>query len=94
MSQTSPASVLYGQTSSTGNLGGPSYEKVLTRKCGACGDACRTSDGSGHAGQPPPPPPVVYYDWSGAYIGFNAGSTWSHVDQTFADRRRRTGKHE
>ena len=23
---------------------------------------------------PPPPPPVVYYDWSGAYIGFNAGS--------------------
>ena len=33
---------------------------------------------------PPPPPPVVYYDWTGAYIGFNAGSTWSHVDQTFA----------
>ena len=32
----------------------------------------------------PPPPPVVYYDWTGAYIGFNAGSTWSHVDQTFA----------
>jgi outer membrane immunogenic protein len=31
----------------------------------------------------PPPPPVVYYDWTGAYIGFNAGSTWSHVDQTF-----------
>ena len=23
----------------------------------------------------PPPPPVVYYDWSGAYIGFNAGSS-------------------
>ena len=33
----------------------------------------------------PPPPPVVYYDWTGAYIGFNAGSTWSHVDQTFGD---------
>ena len=32
---------------------------------------------------PPPPPPVVYYDWTGAYIGFNAGATWSHVDQTF-----------
>jgi outer membrane immunogenic protein len=32
---------------------------------------------------PPPPPPVVYYDWSGAYIGFNAGSTWSKVDQHF-----------
>jgi len=32
---------------------------------------------------PPPPPPVVYYDWTGAYIGFNAGSTWSHIDQTF-----------
>ena len=31
----------------------------------------------------PPPPPVVYYDWTGAYIGFNAGSTWSHVDRTF-----------
>ena len=35
----------------------------------------------------PPPPPVAYYDWTGAYIGFNAGSTWSHVDQTFADPR-------
>jgi len=34
---------------------------------------------------PPPPPPVVYYDWTGAYIGFNAGSTWSHVDQTFGN---------
>ena len=21
----------------------------------------------------PPPPPVVYYDWTGVYIGFNAG---------------------
>jgi outer membrane immunogenic protein len=30
-----------------------------------------------------PPPPVVYYDWTGAYIGFNAGSVWSKVDQTF-----------
>ena len=36
---------------------------------------------------PPPPPPVVYYDWTGAYIGFNAGSTWSHVDQTFPNPR-------
>jgi outer membrane immunogenic protein len=32
---------------------------------------------------PPPPPPVVYYDWTGAYIGFNAGSVWSQIDQTF-----------
>jgi outer membrane immunogenic protein len=31
----------------------------------------------------PPPPPVVYYDWTGAYIGFNAGSVWSQVDQNF-----------
>ena len=43
--------VLYVQTSSTGNLGGPIYEKVLTRKRGTCGDACRTSDGSGYADQ-------------------------------------------
>ena len=28
----------------------------------------------------PPPPPVVYYDWTGAYIGFNAGGVW--YDQT------------
>ena len=26
---------------------------------------------------------MAYYDWTGAYIGFNAGSIWSHVDQTF-----------
>ena len=26
---------------------------------------------------PPPPPPVVYYDWTGAYIGFNAGGVWN-----------------
>ena len=31
----------------------------------------------------PPPPPVAYYDWTGAYIGFNAGSVWSQIDQTF-----------
>jgi outer membrane immunogenic protein len=31
----------------------------------------------------PPPPPVVYYDWSGAYIGFNAGSTWSDTGRNF-----------
>jgi hypothetical protein len=37
-------------TVNTGDLGGPSYEEVLTWKCGACGDACRTcSNGSGHA---------------------------------------------
>jgi outer membrane immunogenic protein len=24
----------------------------------------------------PPAPPVAYYDWSGAYIGFNAGGVW------------------
>ena len=32
---------------------------------------------------PPPPPPVVYYDWTGAYIGFNAGGIWSQVNQDF-----------
>ena len=32
---------------------------------------------------PAPPPPVVYYDWSGAYIGFNAGGVWYDVDRTF-----------
>src|SRR3954454_20762180 len=31
----------------------------------------------------PPPPPVAYYNWSGAYIGFNAGGIWSQVDQAF-----------
>jgi len=30
-----------------------------------------------------PPPPVAYYDWTGAYIGFNAGSVWSQINQTF-----------
>ncbi|HEY1338328.1 MAG TPA: hypothetical protein VGF59_12495 [Bryobacteraceae bacterium] len=23
-----------------------------------------------------PPPPVAYYDWSGAYVGFNVGGVW------------------
>ena len=32
---------------------------------------------------PPAPPPVVYYDWTGAYIGFNAGGIWSQVNQDF-----------
>jgi len=32
---------------------------------------------------PAPPPPVVYYDWSGAYIGFNAGGVWYDIDRTF-----------
>ena len=32
---------------------------------------------------PPPPPPVAYYDWTGAYIGFNVGGVWYDVDRTF-----------
>ena len=39
----------------------------------------------------PPPPPVVYYDWTGAYIGFNAGGVWYDVDRTFPNRGRLTG---
>jgi outer membrane immunogenic protein len=31
----------------------------------------------------PPPPPVVYYDWTGAYIGFNAGGAWYDVNRHF-----------
>src|SRR5215218_3598898 len=31
----------------------------------------------------PPPPPVAYYDWSGAYIGFNAGGVWNEVNRSF-----------
>src|SRR3954468_2779259 len=32
----------------------------------------------------PPPPRVAYYNWSGAYIGFNAGGVWNDIDGTFA----------
>jgi outer membrane immunogenic protein len=32
---------------------------------------------------PAPPPPVVYYDWTGAYIGFNAGGVWSDIERRF-----------
>ena len=31
----------------------------------------------------PPPPPVAYYDWTGAYIGFNVGETWYDVNRHF-----------
>ena len=31
----------------------------------------------------PPPAPVVYYDWSGAYVGFNVGGIWSTINQEF-----------
>ena len=31
----------------------------------------------------PPPAPVAYYDSTGTYIGFNAGSVWSQINQTF-----------
>jgi outer membrane immunogenic protein len=31
----------------------------------------------------PPPPPVVYYDWSGAYVGFNVGGVWYDHNQHF-----------
>ena len=26
---------------------------------------------------------MVYYDWTGAYIGFNAGGVWADVDRQF-----------
>ena len=32
---------------------------------------------------PPPPPPVAYYNWSGAYIGFNVGGIWHETNRTF-----------
>src|SRR6478672_5568817 len=32
---------------------------------------------------PPPPPPVAYYDWTGAYLGFNVGGVWHEVNRTY-----------
>src|SRR3954466_11761438 len=32
---------------------------------------------------PPPPPAPVYYDWTGAYIGFNAGGVWYDMTRHF-----------
>lgn len=29
------------------------------------------------------PPPVLVYDWSGAYIGFNAGGMWTDINRHF-----------
>ena len=41
----------------------------------------------------PPPPPVVYYDWSGAYIGFNAGGVWNEIKLSpFPELGRRPAK--
>ena len=31
----------------------------------------------------PPPLPVAYYDWSGAYVGFNVGGTHYNVTHHF-----------
>jgi outer membrane immunogenic protein len=31
----------------------------------------------------PPPPPVAYYDWTGAYIGFNVGEVWNDTTRHF-----------
>ena len=78
-----PPTVVYKSISSTqGTLGGLAMKKFLL---GSVGLATLIAGPAMAADMPiaPPPPPVVYYDWTGAYIGFNAGSTWSHVDQTF-----------
>ena len=65
---------------------GASHEDVSTRRRGACSDNRGTCVGSGYAGSTTFPP-VVYYDWSGAYIGFNAGGVWTQVDQNSPNRR-------
>src|SRR3954470_7777474 len=31
----------------------------------------------------PPPPAPIYYDWTGAYIGFNAGGVWNEINRNF-----------
>ena len=31
----------------------------------------------------PPPAPVAYYDWTGAYIGFNVGEVWNETTRHF-----------
>ena len=65
------------------NTGGGN-EKCSSRDCSACGDARRACDGSGHADQGARRRRrSLYYDWSGAYIGFNAGGIWSQVNQDF-----------
>src|SRR6187397_1193211 len=69
-------------TGLTGNLGGLAMKKFLL---GSVGLAALIAGPAMAADMrlPPPPPPVVYYDWSGAYIGFNAGGIWAQVDQNF-----------
>lgn len=31
---------------------------------------------------PPPPPAVAYYDWTGFYLGANAGWAWTQVSES------------
>ena len=60
--------------------GGARHEKTLARKRRTCGSAPLIAGPAIAADMPvekaPPPAPVAYYDWSGAYIGFNAGGVW------------------
>ena len=82
MSQTSPAPCCMFRHHQRGTLGGLAMKKFLL---GSVGLAAMLAGPAMAADMrlPPPPPPVVYYDWSGAYIGFNAGGVWNETNRTF-----------
>jgi outer membrane immunogenic protein len=65
-----------------GTLGGLAMKKFLL---GSVGLAAMLAGPAMAADMraPPPPPPVAYYDWSGAYIGFNVGGVWDEVTRHF-----------
>src|ERR1700716_3640043 len=70
-------------TGLTGNLGGPRYdEKFLLGSVGLAA-MLRGPAMAADMRVASPPPSVAYYDWTGAYIGFNAGATWYDVNRHF-----------
>jgi hypothetical protein len=66
------------------NIGALGEKKFFSRKCCLAAMVGGPAMAADMPIRPPaPPPPVVYYDWTGAYIGFNVGGVWYEVDRTF-----------
>ena len=83
MSQTLPAPSCMFRHHQRGTLGGLAMKKFLLGSVGLAAMLAGPAIAADMPIKAPPPPPVAYYDWSGAYIGFNAGGIWNETNRNF-----------
>ena len=66
-----------------GTLGGLAMKKFLLGSVGLAAMLAGPAMAADMPDSPATAAGVVYYDWSGAYIGFNVGGVWNETNRNF-----------